>query len=259
MNDWTNNVTWLFLDRFAALGREHSLLLKEDGSVWATGLNKYGQLGDGTTTNRWGFIQVIAKEAVVITAGKYHGMVLKKDGSVWSTGWNENGQLGDGTTTSKNSFVQVIEKEARAIAAGIRHSMVLKEDGSVWATGSNTSGRLGERQWCTWYCTRDRTSYARITGSCSLLHPYRLTASYSIPLVLHQQILRQQISRSRYFLNMHACHFWSRLHLTADEWSLTQPRWYSFGNHLDDDFYYHNLHWQCFVPPSLASVHRPHR
>src|SRR5262249_27546416 len=29
----------------------HSLLLKADGSVWACGYNKYGQLGQGTTTD----------------------------------------------------------------------------------------------------------------------------------------------------------------------------------------------------------------
>ena len=30
----------------------HSLALKEDGTVWAWGNNMYGQLGDGSTTNR---------------------------------------------------------------------------------------------------------------------------------------------------------------------------------------------------------------
>ena len=31
-----------------ALGAGHSLMLKIDGSVWATGVNQYGQLGDGS-------------------------------------------------------------------------------------------------------------------------------------------------------------------------------------------------------------------
>jgi alpha-tubulin suppressor-like RCC1 family protein len=30
----------------------HSLALKRDGTVWAWGNNQYGQLGDGTTTQR---------------------------------------------------------------------------------------------------------------------------------------------------------------------------------------------------------------
>jgi alpha-tubulin suppressor-like RCC1 family protein len=35
-----------------ALGGGHTLGVKEDGSVWAWGVNSYGQLGDGTTTDR---------------------------------------------------------------------------------------------------------------------------------------------------------------------------------------------------------------
>jgi len=32
-----------------AAGTDHTLVLKADGTVWATGLNNYGQLGNGTT------------------------------------------------------------------------------------------------------------------------------------------------------------------------------------------------------------------
>lgn len=31
-------------------GRYHSMVMKQDGTVWATGENKYGELGDGTKT-----------------------------------------------------------------------------------------------------------------------------------------------------------------------------------------------------------------
>ena len=33
-----------------AAGAEHSLALKDDGTVWAWGYNFFGQLGNGTTT-----------------------------------------------------------------------------------------------------------------------------------------------------------------------------------------------------------------
>jgi len=32
-------------------GGAHSLFIESDGSLWAMGLNNYGQLGDGTTNN----------------------------------------------------------------------------------------------------------------------------------------------------------------------------------------------------------------
>jgi alpha-tubulin suppressor-like RCC1 family protein len=35
---------------YYTMGTSHSLILKNDGTVWACGCNEYGQLGDGTTT-----------------------------------------------------------------------------------------------------------------------------------------------------------------------------------------------------------------
>ena len=40
-------------------GSDHSILLQQDGTVWCTGSNLHGQLGDGSNTNRDSFVQVI--------------------------------------------------------------------------------------------------------------------------------------------------------------------------------------------------------
>ena len=42
-----------------AAGDTHSVVMKKDGTVWATGENYQGQLGDGTTTWRWTFMKVV--------------------------------------------------------------------------------------------------------------------------------------------------------------------------------------------------------
>ena len=39
-------------------GRDHSLAVRADGTVWAWGWNKYGQVGDGTKTNKLTPVQV---------------------------------------------------------------------------------------------------------------------------------------------------------------------------------------------------------
>ena len=43
-----------------AAGEEHSMVLKTDGTVWATGRNKYGELGDGTTSHKSSFVKVFS-------------------------------------------------------------------------------------------------------------------------------------------------------------------------------------------------------
>jgi alpha-tubulin suppressor-like RCC1 family protein len=42
-------------------GGQHSLALKADGTVWGWGLNKNGQLGDGSNSNRNTPVQVICE------------------------------------------------------------------------------------------------------------------------------------------------------------------------------------------------------
>ena len=44
----------------ATVGYTHSVILKTDGSLWTTGLNTNGRLGDGTTTNQSSLIQILS-------------------------------------------------------------------------------------------------------------------------------------------------------------------------------------------------------
>jgi len=91
-----------------AVGQHHSLALRSDGTVWAWGCNKYGQLGDGTTKDRHTPVQVIGlNDVIAIAAGYYHSLALKSDGTVWAWGCNRYGQLGDGTTRERHKPVQV--------------------------------------------------------------------------------------------------------------------------------------------------------
>ena len=65
----------------------HTLVLRADGTVWATGLNSSGQLGDGTTINRIVLTQVPGlSDVVAVAAGGNHSLALKDDGTVWAWG-----------------------------------------------------------------------------------------------------------------------------------------------------------------------------
>jgi hypothetical protein len=141
-----------------AAGYQHTVAVKNDGTVWAWGRNEEGQLGDNTTTDRSTPVQVLGPGGVgfltgvkAVTAGWYFTAALKEDGTVWAWGKNFKGVLGDDTTTDRLTPVQVLGPDGvgfltgvKAVDAGSHHMAALKEDGTVWAWGSNSDGCLGD-------------------------------------------------------------------------------------------------------------------
>ncbi len=125
-----------------AAGDYHSLFLKNDGTLWAMGLNNCGQLGDGTTTTA-STPEQIATSVTQVAAGGNHSLFVKTDGSLWAMGNNSDGEIGDGTSTNRATPVQVAVGVI-GIAAGAYHSFFIKADGSLWAMGYNGYGGLGD-------------------------------------------------------------------------------------------------------------------
>ena len=73
---------------------DHTVALKTDGTVWAWGYNGWGQLGDGTTTNKTTPVQVSGLSGVIAIAAEGNcTAALKSDGTVWAWGDNAYGQL----------------------------------------------------------------------------------------------------------------------------------------------------------------------
>ena len=91
----------------ASGGTYHSMMLKQDGSVWATDRDYYGQLGDGSRRDKFQFEHSVSSGAATVATGYGHSMMPKQDGSVWVTGQNNKGQLGDGSNANKGSFCLV--------------------------------------------------------------------------------------------------------------------------------------------------------
>jgi len=136
-----------------AAGPNHSVALKDDGTVWAWGYNYHGQLGDGTTTDRTTPVQVssLAGVTAIATGGSVYGshtLAMTSDGTVWAWGYNYYGQLGDGTTTNRTTPVQVSGlMDVTRIAAGGYHNLALMSDTTAYAWGHNAQGQLGDGTW----------------------------------------------------------------------------------------------------------------
>jgi alpha-tubulin suppressor-like RCC1 family protein len=121
-----------------------AVALMNDGTVQAWGGNSKGQLGDGTTTDRFFPAAVAGLSGVSQVAAGYHFGYAVRGGRVLAWGDNAYGQLGDGSTTGTNRPVAVQSLNRVAdIAAGCYHAVALREDGTVWTWGQNNSGQLG--------------------------------------------------------------------------------------------------------------------
>ena len=131
-----------------ACGESHAFVLKNDGSLWACGLNDKGQLGLNNTTNKTTFTQVttnINNDVKQVACGGKHTFIIKNDGSIWATGYNYFGQLGLNNTVDRNVFTQVYTDitDIKQIACGQNYTIILANDGSLWACGSNNYGEQG--------------------------------------------------------------------------------------------------------------------
>ncbi len=126
----------------AIAASDHSLALRNDGTVWAWGENQNGQVGDGTHNDRFGPVQVSGISGVVaISAGNFHSLALKGDGTVWVWGFN----WAASPPREELSPVPVSGLSgAIAVAAGAFHNLALRSDGTAWAWGENGAGQLGD-------------------------------------------------------------------------------------------------------------------
>lgn len=134
-----------------SLGCSHALYLHPDGTVWASGWNNFGQLGDGNSTTTSEAVQVAGlRNVTAIAAGCYHGMALKSDGTVWLWGQNQNVPTSsppDGKCPGLGSEVDCFLHPTQwlglehitQIAAGVLDEIALAADGTVY-----TGGQIGK-------------------------------------------------------------------------------------------------------------------
>lgn len=133
-------------------GYDHSLFLRSDGTVYASGLNTNGQLGNGTKTRFLNPVQVTNMTNVIkISAGLEFSLFLTSTGTVYACGNNRYGQLGPGVSAIEYlNPVQVIEQNGnpltniKLISVGNDHSIFLYNDGQSLICGKNNFGQSGD-------------------------------------------------------------------------------------------------------------------
>jgi len=123
-------------------GIDHTLVLKDNGTIWGWGKSQY--VGTGSTN-------VVLENAtqtgsdndwLVVTTGSFSSLGIKTDGTLWTWGSNWDGELGLGDLIDRNVPVQVgTDNNWRTAAMGSFHSLGIKTDGTLWGWGSNSLGQ----------------------------------------------------------------------------------------------------------------------
>jgi alpha-tubulin suppressor-like RCC1 family protein len=140
----------------AACGRDHTLVLLDNGAVLAMGADDVGQCGTGQAALR--HVEPVwvrglqggsdQPKAVVVLAGEQHSVALTADGVVMAWGGNNSGQLMTGDR-SDVGLPRAIDMSVfggmRVVdgAAGGSHTLLRAEDGRVFACGRGRNGQLG--------------------------------------------------------------------------------------------------------------------
>ena len=144
-----------------ASGGNYSLVVRDDGTMWASGYGMSGQLGQGVAVSSPVFIQVgTDSDWAKVFAGENRCFAIKEDGSLWA--WGDAGSysfLGLGDNTDRYSPTQVGSSTLwQSISISTYHTVGLMSDGTVWTWGRNMSGVLG------FVDTSHRTTPAQITS-----------------------------------------------------------------------------------------------
>ena len=172
-------------------GTDHSIALKDDGTVWIWGANDDGQLGNGTTVDKITPIKVPNLTNVVeISAGWSYTHIVKSDGSVWAWGRGTSGELGIGATIQSLIPIQVVGVGGTGylgnivdISTGEQHVLALKNDGTVYSWGMGASGRLGTDATVN---SNTPLKVVNETNTGDLLNIQKISAGYNHSMALAQ-------------------------------------------------------------------------
>jgi alpha-tubulin suppressor-like RCC1 family protein len=118
--------------------------LQSDASAWCWGDNRFGQLGDGTTTATDTPGHVGASGWKSISAGGFFTCGVETDGTAWCWGSNGDGEVGDASTTDRDVPTQVgTDATWSSISAGYFFACGVKTDHTAWCWGYDLYGQLG--------------------------------------------------------------------------------------------------------------------
>jgi len=120
-----------------------NMFLKQDNTLWASGYNGNGQLGQSNITIRSSMVQ-IPGTWISIGNGQGSSFGIKSDCTLWAWGYNGEGSLGTNSIISRSSPVQIPGNWICITGVSIPNTTFgIKSDCTLWTWGHNFYGIFG--------------------------------------------------------------------------------------------------------------------
>lgn len=127
--------------KIVSCGSNYTMMIDQNGCLWGCGLNNFGQLGLGTTTDIYQFEKIMPNEIfVMVNCGSFHTMAIDQNGYLWGCGDNDAGQLGigpsDGGCRDKLEKI-TMDNTFTMVNCGSYHTTAISIDGTLWICGGD--------------------------------------------------------------------------------------------------------------------------
>lgn len=117
-------------------------IVMNDGTLYACGLNNYGQLGLRDTVNRSIMTKVDIDNVLDIKGNGNSTFVLKNNGTLYSCGLNSSGQLGLRDEVNRNIFTKIEIENIKDFCVGSNYVIALNHSKEVYGWGSNSYNNI---------------------------------------------------------------------------------------------------------------------
>ncbi|XP_065063407.1 probable E3 ubiquitin-protein ligase HERC4 [Rhopilema esculentum] len=135
-----------------ACGKQHTVILLEDGQVYSAGSNESKQLGHEKRGSEPEKLNILETQIIKLVAcGEAFTIVLNADNQLYSFGSNDKGQLGYRTQGKKFSerprIIKALNPSKSSkivqVSCGGSHCLALLSNGKIFSWGNNENGQLG--------------------------------------------------------------------------------------------------------------------
>lgn len=164
-----------------ASGDSCTFVINQEGNVFATGRNDYGQLMLGDNVNRFSFSKIhYISNATMVEANRQEynnsAFIIDSHGSLYGAGSNNRGQLSLGDGKDRKAFVRaILPFKVVSVKCFDSHTLALSDIGDAYSCGVNDFGQLGLGD------RKDRSILTRVVGipnivaiACGSFHSHLL-------------------------------------------------------------------------------------